>query len=346
MKRKTEFTRLRGAQHRASRLVTLCLALMTGAWSYAIGAQTAQWVPTDPVELITGTGTGGSLDRALRLMQKIIQDKKLVSVPILVTNKPGGRGTISINYMNRRPSDGHVLVLAGAGTMGSYLMGLVDVNMLTDMTVIAQLYHEYPVSVVGSTSPIKDGKELIARLAKSPESLSIGLVSPGGAQHTHIALAAIAAGIDPKRLKIVVFKSGSEVLTAVLGGHVDVGISSPSLLNPSITNGTVRAMAISAPQRLTGGTMSKVPTWKELGFESIASVFRTMVGPRDLPDAQIAYWEEVLVKVASSEEWRGELDKNIMVGDFLKSKQAYQALASEQESLKMTLTKMGMAKVR
>lgn len=335
--------RLRVARLRAGVLSPICFTLtMAALSSYAMAAQTAQWTPTKPVEFITSTAAGGSHDRIVRFMQSIIQSKKLVPVPIVIVNKGGGRGTISVAYLNRYSADGHFLNLVGAGMVSANIMGLVDVHY-TDMTVVAQLYHEYPIAVVGKSSPIKNGKDLIARLKKSPSSVSIGLVSPGAAQHISVARAAKAAGVDPRRLKIIVFKSGGEVLVAAMGGHIDVGVSSVSTFRSAIADGTVRAIAVAAPKRLAGD-MAEVPTWKELGFDSIVSNFRAMFGPRGLSDAQVAYWEEVLFQVASSEEWLDELEKNSIVGEFLKSQQARQALASWYDSMKASLAELKMAK--
>lgn len=52
------------------------------------------WRPEKPVELLVGSGAGGSNDTMGRHLQKIIQEQKLVPVPVSVLNKVGGNQTL------------------------------------------------------------------------------------------------------------------------------------------------------------------------------------------------------------------------------------------------------------
>ena len=315
----------------------IALGLGIPAMTYA-----QSWQPSRPVEVISSTGVGGAQDRLARTLQAIVQTGKLVPVPMVVVNKPGGSGALSELYLNKTPGDGHALLVTSALMLASHIMGRASYNY-TDMSPIAQLFHEYPVLIVRADSPIKDGKDFIARIKAAPDSISIGVTVLGTAHHISVALAAKSAGVDPKRLKMVTFKAGTDALIATMGGHIDATVSSASNILPSLENGTVRAIAISSPQRL-GGAMAKVATWKESGIDSVASNFRMIFGPRGLSDAQVAYWEQVLSKVAVSEAWRKQVNENIWVEDFLGSAKTRQELAREYEKLKGVMTDLGLAK--
>lgn len=305
-----------------------------------IHAQT--WQPTRPVEIISSTGVGGAQDRLARTLQSIVQTGKLTMVPMVVVNKPGGSGAISEAYLNRTPGDGHALLVSSALMLTSHIMGRANYNY-TDMSPIAQLFHEYPVLVVRTDSPIKDSKDFIARIKVAADSVSIGVTVLGTAHHISIARAAKSAGVDPKRIKMVTFKAGSDALIATMGGHIDASVSSASNILSSLENGTVRAIAISSPQRMAG-PLATIPTWKEIGIDSVASNFRTVFGPRGLSDVQIAYWEQVLSKVTASEQWKKQVQDNAWVEGFLGKAQTLQVLAQEYETLKIVMTDLGMAK--
>ncbi|OGA48333.1 MAG: hypothetical protein A3F74_05110 [Betaproteobacteria bacterium RIFCSPLOWO2_12_FULL_62_58] len=322
------------------RLALACL-VPVGMWFSVVAAQTAQWSPVSAVEIVVSTGVGGAQDRLARVMQGIIQNE-LTPVPVVVVNKPGGAGMIAGAYLNRSPSDGHSLLITSAVILANHIMGRSKFTY-TDMTPVAQLFNEYPVLAVRSESPIKSPSDLLARLKESPDSVSIGLTTFGSVHHLSLTKAAKAAGINPRDLKIVVFKSGGEALTATMGGHVDATISSLSNFISPLEAGTIRALVISAPQRMPG-VVANVPTWRDLGVDSVFSNFRIVFGPRGLSASQVAYWEQVLSKMVSLSAWTKEEQNNYWASAYLNSAQARQALVSEYASQKIILTDLGMAK--
>src|SRR5690606_30444022 len=99
---------------------------------------------------------------------------------------------------------------------------------------------------------------------------------------------------------IVVFNSGAESMTALLGGHVDFAVASGSAFAPGVTAGNVRPLAFAAPKRV-GGQFASVPTLTEAGYPVIADNWRIVLGPKDLSASQIAFWDGVFSKLSSSE---------------------------------------------
>lgn len=342
--RKVVHSKVRSAGSTISRF-PLFVALFIVALSASPGsseAQSAQWAPNRPVEIIAPNSAGGSTDRLARSIQNAFQSKALLAVPIVVANKPGGIGSASVGYLNRSPSNGHSLLIAASWLLTTPILGKSSFQY-TDVTPIVQLFDEYAILVVNSDSSIKSGRDLIARLKESPESVSLGLTSLGSPHHVNIALVAKAVGVDAKRLKIVVFKSGGDSLAATLGGHIDANITNVANVLSALESGSVRPIAISAPQRLTG-PLAKVPTWKELGFDVVSSQFRMIVGPRDMTPAQITYWEQAFSKAVSSEEWAAQMKSNNWVSDFQNSADSRAFLEAENKKLRAILFDLGMAR--
>ena len=88
--------------------VTTCaLALALCVLVMGARAQPAGWRPERAVELIASSAPGGSNDKTARDIQKIMQDEKLVTVPINVVNKPGGNQTLARAYLNQHAADAH-----------------------------------------------------------------------------------------------------------------------------------------------------------------------------------------------------------------------------------------------
>src|SRR3982750_4135554 len=84
----------------------------------------AEWKPERGVEIVAPSGAGSSTDRTARVVQRILQEQKLVEVPVTVVNRPGGSGTIGLSYVNQHPRDGHYLIIATTAAISNHIMGL------------------------------------------------------------------------------------------------------------------------------------------------------------------------------------------------------------------------------
>ena len=69
------------------------------------------WKPDKPVDVVVGTSPGGPQDRTGRLIQRILQEQKLVPTPVNVVNKPGGGGVVGLVYVSQHRGDGHFLMV-------------------------------------------------------------------------------------------------------------------------------------------------------------------------------------------------------------------------------------------
>jgi putative tricarboxylic transport membrane protein len=318
----------------------VCIALL--AVSTAAQAQT-EWKPTHPVEIVVGVGPGGGIDRTARIVQKILQERHLVDVPVTVTNKPGGGGTLSQAYLAQHPGDAHYLEISATSLLTNHLTGKSP-HGYRDCTPVAMLYDEYIGFAVRSDSPIANGKALLDVFKRDPQSLPIGIATTvGNTNHIAAGLVADAAGADVRKLKIVVFNSGGESMTALLGGHTGLVVTPSANLIPHVQAGRMRALAVSSPARLAG-PLSIVPTWKEQGVNAVVANWRPVVGSPGWTPAQIAYWERVFAQVTASPEWKAEVERVGGVNHYMGSRELAAYFEAQERDFGAILAKIGLLK--
>lgn len=305
------------------------------------GAQ-AQWKPDGSVEMVVGAGAGGGQDRSVRAIQRVIQQNRLLDAPVVVVNKPGAASAIALAYLVQRQGNPHYLQLISITLLSNHILG-GSRHTYTDVSPIATVFDEYVVTTVAAESPIRSGKDLIDRWKKNPGSVSIGVSGRGIGNDIAIAMVAKEAGVDARKLKLVVFKSGAEILSALLGGHVDAMTSTLSPVLGAMAAGKARIVGISAPRRL-GGTAGDISTWREQGIDVEFSNWRSIVAAPGLTRAQIAYWESVFDKVVQADEFKADVQMNHAVVNYRRSEDTKKFLKAEYEVLKTILTELGMAK--
>ena len=318
--------------------LTLTLGLLLAGNVAAQG-----WTPQKPVEIAVPTASGGANDNAARLMQKILQDHKLVPTPVLVMNKPGGNQTLASVYVRQHPNDPHYLLYSTSSVFTAEITGLSKMHY-TELTPIALLSTEHSVISVRADSPIRNMRDLVTRLQADPQSIAFGMVSRGGSNHVALAQSVKAAGIDPKKLKTIVFKTNTESYLALAGGHLHAVTSSATAAHPFIQQGSVRVIGIGAPQRQPG-ELANVPTMREQGIETrMTTNWRGIFAPPGITVPQVAYWDEAMARLVATNDWKKMLDDNNTEGQFLRSREFVKFLQSEYAISRSTLTDLGFAR--
>jgi len=306
----------------------------------AVPAWAQDWKPTKPIEVIVGTPPGGPLDATARQIQAYL-DRANVGVTSTVQNKPGGGHAIAMAYLNQR-GDGHAVSMALTNLITNRIVGSHPLTY-TDITPLALLTSEYIGMSVSADSPIKDGKELIARLRADPGSLTFAITNRASGNHIAAGAVLKAAGVDLKKVKFVSFKGSAETTVAVLGGHVDIAMATPSSTWRHVQGGKMRMLAVSSPKRLSGD-FAVVPTWKELGINAVSANWRSAVGPKGLPPAQVAWWDRALATMVRTPEWQEVLRKHQWEDEYLNSAETLKFFQEEYKHLEALLTELGDAK--
>lgn len=329
----------------ASRKVAVVLTGVS-LFSASLPAMAQAWQPDKNIEIVINTAPGSGQDSTGRLVQNILQERKLTGTSsITINNKPGGGGAIAYTYLQSHPGNGHFVSIASKSLLTNHISGRAPLTY-SHLTPLAILFDEYITVAVKADSPIKNGREIIDRLKKDPGALSFGVAtSLGNPNHQGIAMALKDAGIDLRKTKTPVFQSGGNAITALLGGHVDAVPGSVGLMRKYVEAGTVRIVAIASPQRLTG-IFANAPTWKEQGANAIVSNWRGFIGAPNMTPAQIAYWDNALKQLTQTDAWKKELADNNWDNEYRNSAETRKYMDADYAELKAFLTELELVKAK
>ncbi|SCB72612.1 Tripartite-type tricarboxylate transporter, receptor component TctC [[Bacillus] enclensis] len=321
--------KIKGVQKNMKRfgfvLIICVMALMTACSSSASGDKE---FPSKNIEIIAPASPGGGWDLTARSVQKVLRDNDIVDKNINVINKPGGGGEAGWKYLEKK--DAHHLAINSSLVLTNKLLGQSDLSH-EQFTPIATLATEWQALAVPVDSKYETASELLDQMKKDPKSLKIG-VGPGLGNDDHLSIvqAASEKGIDPTKLDFLVYEGGGDVVTALLGGHVDAVTTSLSEVKEQHLAGKLKILAVSSEERLEG--LDEVPTWTEEGVDMVFPHWRGIMGPGDMTEEEIAYWDEKIGEMVKTDEWKKMLENNDW-DDFYKDSKETKEFMKEQEKL-------------
>jgi putative tricarboxylic transport membrane protein len=310
----------------------------------AAGAAAQQgWSPQTNVELVVPNPPGGSNDKTARTIERVWTTNKVIPSTLSIVNRAGGGGSIAYTHVAQQTGNPHYLVVAGPALLTNHITGASTLQH-TDLTPVASLFNDYTVYVVAADSPIKTGKDLVARLRKDPKSVAIGF-SPLLGSHNHIAAGLLmkAAGGNPRDLKVVAYKGSADAMPHLMGGHIDLITTAAGNVAPLLGTGKLRVVGISSDKRLPGA-LADVPTWNEQGVKVLFGAWRGIFAPKGLTPQQVTYWEGALKKATEAPEWKDDLQKNVWADAFLGSEAFRKDLEQDYGEMRSVLMDLGLAK--
>jgi putative tricarboxylic transport membrane protein len=272
-----------------------------------------------------------------------LTEEKLVSQPIIVTNKPGGGGATGWTYLKGKEGHGEYLAANSPLILQNHLLGKSPLTF-KDFTLVANLQAEWEVVAVKSDSPWKDGKSFFEALKKDSAGMPVG-VGPalGNDDHIQFLTLAKAFGVDPKTAKFVVYpKTAAEQIPALLGGHIAAITISLAETMEQVKAGNLRLLGVSSPERLAD--IPEVPTWKEQGIDFVYPHWRGIMAAPGLTAEQKKFWSDTIAKMVASATWKAAL-KNLDWDSFYQPAAEYEGFLEKQDKLmKETLTDVGLIK--
>ena len=315
---------------RSAFLVTAIAAIAASCTS-EVARETTSY-PSRDVTVIVPFGAGGGSDVLSRTIANVIRELKLVPVNLLVENRPGSSGAIGYTYVAKQAGNPYTLATVSVSFFTTPLLGASEVTY-KNFTPVAAIAMSPYIMAVRAASPIKSFEDV-----KKVRRLTTGTV---GVVSDPVLLARMLQNATGVTIDTVPFDGEGEVMTAVLGGHIDFMLGNPGEVLPQIEAGTLRPIAVSTAGRLQ--SLSDTPSFRQLGYDIEHVQLRGVVMPPDVPADTVAFWEGALRKVAESEPWKRDyLDRFRDEPRFVGSMEFGQLLASTNELYIKLMTELGL----
>ncbi|MEE2860453.1 MAG: Bug family tripartite tricarboxylate transporter substrate binding protein [Paracoccus sp. (in: a-proteobacteria)] len=242
------------------------------------GAAAAQDAyPTKPVEIIVGFEAGGGTDVMARTVAPFLEKHLGEGASMVVKNVPGASGQIGVTETAAADPDGY--------TIGTYNLPGVMARTLDreagydadSFTYLANVVNDPNVIVTSKQSGLDTIDKLLEEARTDPGSVTVGMSSLGG--DDHFALTKLQNLTDTE-YTIVPFRGSAPARTALLGGHVAMGILNISEV--AAFQDQINILGIAAEER--SDFAPDVPTFKEQGVEFVNGAMRGFVAPAGLPE--------------------------------------------------------------
>ena len=309
---------------------------------YAAASAPAAEYPGKTIEFVVAGNPGGGLDLVARELEMSLREAKLSKEAFAIKNMGGAGGNLAKNYVHQRKGDAHTLYLESNRIFVNRIVGTTNLTY-TDVTPVARVMTEYLVWAVRSDSPFKTAKDILEREKANPASIVFGVGTVPGNDQMNILRAAMAYGLDMKKVRVLAFKSSADATIQLLGGHTPVVSSGLSELLEHAKAGKVRLVAISSPEPL-GGELASVPTWRSMGVDIAILHWRGLFGPPGMRADAVKYWEQTLAKLMKTDAWKKALERHLWFDAYADAETFRRDLAAENKVYTEVLTQLGMAK--
>ena len=255
------------------------LALAAAAAATACGSSFAQAWPAKPIRLVVPFPAGGGTDIIAReLTQQITEATKW---SFIVDNKPGSGGNIGIDNVAKSPADGYSLVLGQTSNLAinPSLYAKLPYDPVKDLTPISKVASAPLALVVAADSPYKTLGELVAAAKAKPGTINFATSGNGTVAHLATELFQKEAGV---KMTHIPYKGATQGINDVIGGQVQVYVSSIPTLIGHIRSGKMRALAVTSSARVDD--LAQVPTVAESGYKGFEAVtWFGVLAPANLP---------------------------------------------------------------
>lgn len=279
------------------------IGLLSGlALMPAIG-QTDAW-PSKPIRLVVPFPAGGGTDIVARdVTQKISIATKWTFV---IDNKPGSGGNLGIDSVAKAPADGYSLVIGQTSNLAinPTLYSKLPYDSIKDLTPIGLIGNAPLVLVVPTDSPFKTLGDVIKAAKAQPGFINYATSGNGTVGHLATELLQREAGI---KLTHIPYKGATQGINDVIGGQVQLYMTSVPTLIGHIRNGKLRALAVTAAKRIDD--LPQTPTVSESGYKGFEAVtWFGLLGPAKLNTSVVNTANSALNKALNSPDLRKKLE--------------------------------------
>ena len=307
----------------------------------APGVVQAAWEPTKPIEFVIPAGTGGGADQMARLIAGLAEKHKLSPRPIIAVNKSGGAGAEGFLHVKGKKGDAHTIVITLSNLFTTPLHTGIPFSW-KDLTPVARIALDEFILWVNAETPYKTAKEYLAAVKEKNGTMK--MAGTGSAQEDQIITIQIEQALGVKFI-YVPFKGGGEVCVNLVGKHVDSTVNNPIECVSHWKAGRVRPLAVFDSARIPVPDWKDIPTVKEaLNTDITYLMLRGVFGPPDMPAEAVAWYQDLLKKVAETPEFKDYMQQGALRPAWLIGPEFNTWLGREDQVHRDLMTKGGLLK--
>ena len=271
----------------------------------------AEGYPARPIRFIVPWSARSGTDLMARAFAQELT--RAIGQQVVVDSRGGAGATIGTELAAKSPPDGYVIYIGGSVSMvvSPIIYPRVGYDPLRDFTPVSLVSQFYNVATVHPSLPVKTVKELIALARARPGELFMG--SAGSGSTSHLA-GELFKSMTKTSMTHVPYKSGGQLVIAMLSGEAQVAFSPVSTVIPYAKQGRLRMLAVSSPKRLAAlpelpAIAETVPGYEFGGWQGILL-------PAGAPQELVRALNAAVVKAANTREFRDYLARegSVLVG--------------------------------
>jgi tripartite-type tricarboxylate transporter receptor subunit TctC len=324
---------------RVTRRGALGAALAFGFAGSATGARAAaaaDW-PTHPVRIVNTFAPGGAADILARMASE--QLTKALGQPFYVETRDGAGGVIGVNSVAHAAPDGYnfVITTLSLTAINPLINPKIGYDPFKDLTHVAYLAGSPIVFLVRAKSDVKTLKDFVAKDKASSKPLTYGVSGFASAGQMVAQSFAQLAGL---KFQVIPYKGAAQSQLDLVAGNIDFATPTVTSASPQLQGGTVTALAQTGKERLPD--YPNMPTFKELGYDLVATNWFGLAGPPGLPDDIVQKVNSVINAGMAQPDNRARILQTGMIIDPMDAPTYKAFVAHEAERWKPVILKAGI----
>ncbi|MFC7619621.1 Bug family tripartite tricarboxylate transporter substrate binding protein [Microlunatus sp. GCM10028923] len=286
---------------------------------------------------IAPAGVGGGWDSFAREQQQAMRTEGIVN-NVQVVNIPGAGGTIGLSKFTTMTGQSTNVMATGTAMLGGIELNDSPVD-LSDVRPIARVAEDYDAIVVGADSPYQSIDDIVAAWRKDVKAVTWTGGSAGSIDHLIIAALALDVGVDPAGMTFIPKSGGGEAMQTLLNGTTDVAVTGYNEIADQVESGRVRALAISAPDRLPGVDL---PTLVEAGYQVDLVNWRGVLAPPGITEEEYTELKAIIEETRNSAAWQDALTRNKWIDSYLTGAEFDQFITQDQQRIAELIKELGL----
>lgn len=281
-----------------SRRTTLALLATTGL---ARKSRAADY-PTRTIRVLVPFSAGGAVDIVARTVMQQVGPQ--LGVSVIVENRPGANGNIAPALVSQAAPDGYTVLIGANGlATNAALFDNLTFDAQTSLQPVTLVGYSPLILVVPANAPAKTVKDLVDQAKSAPDSLTYASAGNGTSGHLAVEVFKRATGIHALHIP---YRGGAQAMVDMLGGRISFMFLDPVQVMSQIRGGQFRALAVSAPDRLS--LLPDIPTVTEAGFPGVeATVWWGFLLPARTPADIVARLDTEIEKALHDDKVREKL---------------------------------------